>query len=82
MDTSFGTAMDEFIAEYIPENKQALATAQLQIIVIKAQRAFLEEVRTGIYDSHLSFFLPPTLVQTRTSGRRSKGQCNSGGWLQ
>jgi hypothetical protein len=49
MDTSFGTAMDEFIAEYIPENKQALATAQLQIIVIKAQRAFLEEVRTGIY---------------------------------
>ncbi len=48
MDTSFGELMDSFIAEYIPEGKKALAMAQLQLIVVKAQRAFLDEVKQSL----------------------------------
>ena len=43
-DISFGQAIDNFIATYIPESRKQLAMLELQLIVIKAQRASMVEV--------------------------------------
>ena len=43
--TTFGTDIDTFIATYIPESKKELATAELNLIVLKSMRAQLIEMR-------------------------------------
>jgi len=44
--TSFGQDIDSFIATYIPESKKELVAAELNLIVIKALRAQLIEMRS------------------------------------
>lgn len=49
--TSYGQDIDNFIATYIPENRKELAMAELQLIVVKAQRAMLIEMRQTAFPS-------------------------------
>lgn len=45
METTYGQDMDAFIEKYIPQDERAMATLYMQQIVIKAQKAFLAEVK-------------------------------------
>jgi len=42
--TTYGQDIDTFIFTYIPESKKALATAELQLICLKAMKAQLMEM--------------------------------------
>jgi len=41
----YGKDIDAFIAEYIPENRREVATAQLCLITMKALRQGMEEAK-------------------------------------